>query len=311
MNKKHGALIAASVAAFGAIASIGVSFALYKKVGSKVEIGIGTYTPVTDAFVYRIGTPVENIADPVATQTGYTQDQTITFDVGGQYPTAQGVIAQNFYVGNLTVDVYSTVSGLTDKITVTPKLSYKAGSSHAANAFWKNALDPVEDPASGHKTYKGNIAFATGATNDVDVEIKLSFAFTDAEALSLGGSAYKVDITFAEANENTGFNWLYIRGDANGWDASNDYRLVPNLGSATNEFMFNGLTKDIGEMKIATKDWSTAVGSASGGGNLSLQYDGAYEVYWHGEISGNFELTESHNTETNKNYVDANLPKQQ
>lgn len=304
MKKKHGALIAASVAAFGAIASISVSFALYKKVGSKVEIGIGTYTPVTDAFVYRIGTVNADVADPVATTTGYTQDQTITFDVGGQYPTAEGVVAQNFYVGNLKVDVYSTVEGLDDHITVTPTLAYKAGSGHAEKAFWHNALDPVAEPAEGHKTYAGNIAFAAGAANDVDVEIKLSFAFTDAEALSLGGSAYKVDITFAEANEDTGFNWLYIRGDANGWDASNDYRLVPNLGSQTEEFMFAGLTKDIGEMKVATKDWSSAVGSASGGGNLSLTHDGSYSVYWHGGISGEYTISESQDESLN-NYVNA------
>ena len=78
---------------------------------------------------------------------------------------------------SLFSNLITTVEGLDDHITVTPTLAYKAGSGHAEKAFWHNALDPVAEPAEGHKTYAGNIAFAAGATNDVDVEIKLSFAF--------------------------------------------------------------------------------------------------------------------------------------
>lgn len=311
MKKKFGMLLGTAIAALGVVGSVGVSYALYKKVANPVSINIGTYTPTTDAFVYRLSEPSVTKSMAEATVgTDYTVSQpahAITFDLGGEYPTAQGVkvIAQPFYVGYLTIEISCTAVGtkyVTDAMTVTSSLAYKDANLKqtfddkgkvTAGAFWVNTL--AETKTTGKITLAGLIAMQAASSNSVDVRLDIAFNLED-DALALANS-YSVKITLDEAKESNGMNWLYTRGGSIGWAASSDYRLVPNLGKSTAEFMFKNFPGSFGEMKIATEDWSTAVASAQDGGNFTPQHaDKDYEIYWHGDISGSKTLSESENS---------------
>lgn len=321
MNKKHGLFLGVTVAFVGVALSTTIAYSLYKKLPTNVNIGIGAYTPSTDAFTYRIGS-VTKTPGTITPQTdadgGYEKTDTITFDLGGQYPDT-GAVAQKFYIGYLTVDVTLPKVG-EDYATMalTPTLKYKEreGSNHKDKCFWGNSITAVAEPAAGHITFKGHIAFeAISGVNDVDVSLALKTTMaSDADAVKFGSKAYSVSITFEEATKANGYDWLYIRGNGNGWAASNDYRLVPNLdafddeGNPKIEYMFAGLPGAIGEMKIANEDWSASAGTGTDKqGNLTPSHQGAsdtYDVYWAGANSGLKQLSETENQ--GKYYINAN-----
>lgn len=286
MKKKYGMLLGAGVATLGVIASVGVSFALFKKVGSVQEINIGTYTPSTDEFVYTVSTPTAT-AEIDNSGAGFVKTSTIAFNVGGQYPTSNdaSVIAQPYYVGKLTVDITGDVidaDKLIDKATLDLDSStFEYKSEISGTSFWTNTLTAVEEPEAGHKTFTGNIAFECGSTHGVDVALALKTTFADVDAaIKWASKKLTVNIRFEEST----YDWLYVRGDFNGWAASSDYRLVPNIKATTEEFMFSNLPGSIGAMKVANDSWSCEAAAAAGGNFTPAHTDVNYSLYWHGGI---------------------------
>ena len=198
---------------------------------------------------------------------------------------------------------------MSDILTVTPTFSYVEEKFDVSSPWWTNLVGAVDEAGAGHKKYTGNIAFPCGSTNSIDVELKLEFNFaSDDDAVTYGNKAYNVDITFGEANKGTArpFDWLYVRGEKTNWEASNDYRLVPNLLSDKKEFMFAGLPGNFGELKLANEDWTVSAGTGDQNeGNLTPSApDATYGVYWHGDIQGKLPLYESTDEHQN-HYINA------
>ena len=288
MKKK---LIGISVASLGMLLSIGGAIALYTRAAEDTGFGIsqGTYEGSTGAITYTVNGNTSGTVSPTYLTTGganggtglggdYTQVE-YAFELGAEFSSS--LIAQNFVVGNLTVEVTDIPAEYQGKLDIFACVdNYVDGS--LGKAKYNHALmneDFHITSEEGHTSLlkSADVAVSSAGTQVLHVYLKYNLegiALLDKDEASLG---YTLNVAWGEPDS---FAAAYVVGVGNMWQQDDKYAMTPNInnpysGEGDWQWYFNGLPAEMGETKCKIGDnWSQE--------NFTPEEGKSYNVYWSG-----------------------------
>ncbi len=292
--KKTNKFILGAALTSGVIACFGSAFALYKKLGNDVSIGIGSvksHTDSSDVVTYKIGTPTvyknsalgtDDVIDLATAKLSPELNKLyVKVPLSFEYGTNLTTSAQDTAVGHLNVKVDIDSAIAAKGTTVTANLTgYKKENDTADTYFTKSKMDnffatadysTLTAGADGFVSQSGYIDTAVDASSiSCLITIDMSSALTDDNFLGLAEitKAFNVTINWSPYQTEayaTGESWTdaklaptaFVRGDRSDWQTMEDYRMVPNINAAKSKTVENG-TEYLVEWKYTLlKDFST------------------------------------------------------
>lgn len=290
--KKTNKFILGAALTSGVIACFGSAFALYKKLGTDVSIGIGSvksHTDSSDIVTYKIGTPTtyknstlddDDVIDLTTAKLSPELNKLyVKVPLSFEYGTNLTTSAQDTAVGhlNVKVDIDSAIAAKGTKVTAN-LLGYS--STDGDTYFTKSKMDNFFATADystltagedGFVSQSGYIDTAVDASSiSCLITIDMSSALTDDNFLDLAEitKAFNVTINWSPYQTeaySTGESWTdaklaptaFVRGDRSDWQTMEDYRMVPNIDAAKSKTV-DGATDYLVEWKYTLlKDFST------------------------------------------------------
>lgn len=297
-------LIGIGIASFGAIASIGGAFALYKQAAEDTEFGIsaGVYAGSGGTLTYKINNAGGNseVAPQYLTTGGenggtglsatYTQVE-YTMALSAEF--AAGANAQNFVVGNLGISLTNIPAAYQGKLAVWAVIDNYVANSLGENHYKRIFMN--EDFAitdqEGHTEFVANhdVAVSAAGTQVLHIYLKYNLTGIDTLAQNEAGLGYSLSVTWGQP---ASFNPAYVKGDANQWTADAGYAMAPNINKANSEgweWIYNNLPGTIGETKCFIRENETDKWSAE---NYACNPAESYNVTWSGvaDAAANYEV---------------------
>ena len=268
------------LAAFGVVAAIGSSVALYSVIDDPYTIDIGVRTDSDIKYAISDVTTDENNLSP-------KQAKHYDFNIQGVKQSGT-TFTQPYVLGHLEIKltVDTGVAGdslaLANALNVSAAIGYKDGTWWDANgslAFGEAAPGTGTEATitgsidaymyvSETENFEG-VAY-DGDYNDVDLDI----AF-DAES----GVTYTIDITL---NDNTeGYEKAYVLSSQSGWNKIDQYEMVSNIeGTEGFEWCWFGILPTNTEFKCL-KGENTWSGPREGNNKFN---EGTTSLYWDGQL---------------------------
>lgn len=282
------------LAAFGVVAAIGSSVALYSFIDDPYTIDIGVRTDSDIKYAISDVTTDENNLNP---------DQAKHYDFNIQGVKQSGTtFTQPYVLGHLeiklTVDtgVAEDSRALANALNVSAAIGYKDGTYWDANgslAFGEAAAGTGTEATitgsidaymyvSETENFEGVVY--DGDYNDVDLDIAFDpeSGITDNDFVTkYAECTYTIDITL---NDNTeGYEKAYVLSSQSGWNKIDQYEMVSNIeGTKGFEWCWFGILPTNTEFKClkGEKTWSgPSVGNNKfNEGTTSLYWDGQHET---------------------------------
>ena len=289
-------LIGIGVASFGALASIGGAFALYKQAAENTGFGIsaGAYAGSGGTVTYKINgvTNASDVAPQYLTDGGanggtglsttYTQ---VEYSMALSATYAAGANAQDFVVGNLGISLTNVPEVYRGKLAVWAVVDNYVASSlgehHYRTSLMPNAEDFAITAEDGHQSFSSNhdIAVSSAGTQVLHIYLKYNLAGIDTLTQNEASLGYTLNVTWGQP---VSFNPAYVKGDANQWTADDGYSMAPNINKAYSEgweWIYNNLPGTIGETKCFIRENETDKWSAT---NFPCESAKSYNVTWSG-----------------------------
>ena len=289
MKKK---LIGIGVASLGMILSIGGAIALYTRAAENTGFGIsqGTYEGSEGAITYKINGNTSGAVNPTyLTSEGenggtglggnYTQ---VEYEFALSAEFSSSLIAQNFVVGNLTVEVTNIPEEYRGSLAIWACVdNYVDGS--LGKVFYNHALmneDFQVTSEEGHTSMlkSADIAVSSAGTQKLHVYLKYNLESFDIHAKDEASLGYTLNVAWGEASD--AFNPAYIVGVGTLWNEDDKFAMTPNINKEYNaegdwQWCFNNLPAEMGENKCKIGDnWSQE--------NYTPEEGKAYNVFWSG-----------------------------
>ena len=277
------------LAAFGVVAAISSSVALYSVIGDDYTINIGVRTDSDIKYAISDVTTDENNLSP-------KQAKHYDFNIQGVKQSGT-TFTQPYVLGHLeiklTVDtgVAEDSLALANALNVTAAIGYKDGTywdAHGSLVFGEAAAGTgTEATITGSidaYMYVSETENFEGVTYDGDYnDVDLDIAF-DAESgvtpndfvTKYAESTYTIDITL---NDNTeGYEKAYVVSSLSGWNEIDQYEMVSNIESTTGyEWSWFGTMDTNTEFKCKKGDvWS---GPREGNNHFN---EGTTVIHWDG-----------------------------
>lgn len=297
LNKK---LIGIGVASFGMILSFGSAIALYTQAANDANFGIsaGTYAGSSGNVIYKINnqTGASNVVPSYLRANGSNGGTAL----GGEFTQvyyemalganfADGAIAQDYVVGNVSVSVTNIPAAYQGKLAIWACIDGYVENSLGEH-YYRTALmdeDFAISNAEGHASFSANADVAVAAAGTQKLRIYLKYTVDNSELYGLdeAGLGYTLSVGWTEAS--VGFGRAYVVGAGTIWATDDGYSMAPNINKAYAEgweWIYNNLPGTFGEAKcVLGSDWSA-------GDNANLDPAKTYTVYWTGsdQATANF-----------------------
>ena len=291
MKKK---LIGIAVASFGMVLSVGSAIALYVKAAEPAEFGIsqGTYEGSEGAITYKINGSTSGAVDPQYLKANGENGGT---GLGGEYTQVKyefalsatyssSLIAQNFVVGNLSVDIDNIPAKYQDKLSIWAGVEgYEAGSlgeHYYASSLMPGGVDFAINGEEGHASFNAaaDVAVSAAGTQKLCVYLKYNLGNYNLAEMDEESLGYTLNVGWGEP---VSFNHAYVKGDSIQWAQDDKYAMTPNINKEYAEGVWEWAFNDLpGSFGPGAKCQVNDVWSADPNANLDAEK--SYNVYWNG-----------------------------
>ena len=297
---KKNKLIGIGIATFGVLLSFGSAIALYQQPVANVGFGIGaaTYTSSNGVVTYTIGGVANKTVNPTfwrknATNGGTKFDEEFRhakyeFQLGASF--AEGITAQDYIMGNLSVSLTGVPAALQSKVDVSMYFDGYGSGTLGQVVFGSNLTS--ESSSINNTVISGasltvdarDICVSSGGSQTFVVYFRLDDS-VDTLTMDELANCWTLSVTWAAPAD---YDQAYMANNKVEWAEDDEFVMAPNInkGSYVNpetDFEWWGQIKGsatLTEAKCRQGDnWENIVG------NHELEADVTYNVSWDGKTT--------------------------